>query len=276
MKKLTPEDIAECKKLAESVAIKSFVDMINFAESNSNGRKLSSHELIDDIFTDYGGFSELATYHLCKNGFMDSPYIYSGNAHEKLLCFKVFESAYGEKVTDLIKDKFRTYINLPFTEKEEAKSLGARWDKTSKRWFIPEGINVSTFSKWVIQDKPGVKLPIDLVPSSAWFSNLRSEISSEEWSLVKKATYVAAKYRCECCGGRGPNHPVECHERWSYDMTTSIQKLIGTVALCPSCHEATHYGFARVRGREKEARSQLMLVNEWSESQLDFHVSTLR
>ena len=113
---------------------------------------------------------------------------------------------------------------------------------------------------------------IDLVPSSAWFSNLRSEVLEAEWGTIKSKTFRAANYRCEACGGQGSNHPVECHERWIYDEERGVQILLRTIALCPACHEATHFGLARVKGRDKEARQQLQRVNHWTDLQVDHHV----
>ena len=39
-------------------------------------------------------------------------------------------------------------IKVPFTEKEEAKSLGARWNAEIKNWYIPQGIDPKEFEKW--------------------------------------------------------------------------------------------------------------------------------
>ena len=39
-------------------------------------------------------------------------------------------------------------IKVPFTEKEEAKSLGARWDAEIKNWYIPQGVDPKKFEKW--------------------------------------------------------------------------------------------------------------------------------
>jgi len=43
------------------------------------------------------------------------------------------------------------FLNVPFRQKDEAKSLGARWDAVSKRWYIPEDFtgDQSVFSKWM-------------------------------------------------------------------------------------------------------------------------------
>jgi|LUME01.1.fsa_nt_gb hypothetical protein len=43
----------------------------------------------------------------------------------------------------------RKYIYVPFHEKEEAKALGARWDKSARRWYIPEGREVKRFQRWL-------------------------------------------------------------------------------------------------------------------------------
>lgn len=114
---------------------------------------------------------------------------------------------------------------------------------------------------------------IDLVPSSAWFSNLRSELTAAEWDVVRRVAYQAAGYVCEVCGDRGPKHPVECHERWEYNEATRVQTLVGTIALCPACHEVTHFGLAQVRGRCAEAKRHLMAVSGWTTEQADVHIA---
>ena len=108
------------------------------------------------------------------------------------------------------------------------------------------------------------KLTIELVPKGQWGANLRSELSSGEWNRLRRATYKAADYRCEVCGGVGPKWPVECHERWRYDEGTKVQHLDGLIALCPSCHEVKHIGRAQAIGRMDHALAHLMKVNRWS------------
>ena len=43
----------------------------------------------------------------------------------------------------------RTYLKVPFKEKDAAKALGARWDATLASWYAPEHLDVTTFSTWV-------------------------------------------------------------------------------------------------------------------------------
>ena len=45
------------------------------------------------------------------------------------------------------------YLNCPFSEKEECKSLGGKWDPNQKKWYIPDGIKIDKFKKWVV-DQP--------------------------------------------------------------------------------------------------------------------------
>lgn len=40
-------------------------------------------------------------------------------------------------------------LKVPFSEKDQAKSLGARWNPDLKCWFIPDDIDETPFSKWI-------------------------------------------------------------------------------------------------------------------------------
>ncbi|WPK37578.1 homing endonuclease [Escherichia phage AV124] len=107
-----------------------------------------------------------------------------------------------------------------------------------------------------------MKLEIELVPKTAWFTNLRSRLPKAQWDVVRKKCYEKANYRCEICGGKGTKHPVECHEKWNFGDGKIT--LIGLIALCPSCHEVKHIGLAGIRGRGEIALRHFMRVNEVS------------
>lgn len=119
---------------------------------------------------------------------------------------------------------------------------------------------------------PDARLAIELVPKTSWYSNVRSHVSETEWDRLRKPVYNRAGSRCEICGGRGPAHPVECHEIWQYDDEVSVQRLIGLIALCPACHSVKHLGRSHVKGRGDEAIDQLMKVNRWSAAQADAYI----
>lgn len=115
-------------------------------------------------------------------------------------------------------------------------------------------------------------LTIELVPATSWYTNARSHLPGEEWNLVRRAVYRRAKHRCEICGGRGEEHPVECHEVWSYDDEHHVQRLERLIALCPACHRVKHMGLAMVNGHEDEAIVHLARVNGWTVPQARQHV----
>ena len=41
------------------------------------------------------------------------------------------------------------YLDCPYSDKDECKGLGGRWDNDAKKWYIPDGIDHSPFSKWI-------------------------------------------------------------------------------------------------------------------------------
>jgi hypothetical protein len=59
-----------------------------------------------------------------------------------------------------------------------------------------------------------MRLEIDLVPSTAWYSNLRNKIPLKEWDRIRKKSYLDADHKCAICGAEGR---LNCHEIWEYD-----------------------------------------------------------
>lgn len=108
------------------------------------------------------------------------------------------------------------------------------------------------------------RLTIELVPSTCWFTNVRDQVSLEDWDQIRSQVYERAGNRCEVCGGRGSKHPVECHEVWKYDETAGVQRLVRMIALCPACHEVKHIGLASIKGRADTATAHLAAVNGWT------------
>ena len=41
------------------------------------------------------------------------------------------------------------YLKVPYSEKDEAKSLGAKWDMDSRQWYVPEGMLITPFECWL-------------------------------------------------------------------------------------------------------------------------------
>jgi hypothetical protein len=42
----------------------------------------------------------------------------------------------------------RTYINVPYADKDEAKKFGAKWDFIKKMWYIENMEDITVFEKW--------------------------------------------------------------------------------------------------------------------------------
>ncbi len=42
------------------------------------------------------------------------------------------------------------YINVPYSEKDEAKALGAKWDSTNKTWYVERSADYRKFAKWIV------------------------------------------------------------------------------------------------------------------------------
>src|SRR5450830_973218 len=43
----------------------------------------------------------------------------------------------------------KTYLATSYLERTEAKDLGARWDGSLSKWYVPEGCDLAPFSKWL-------------------------------------------------------------------------------------------------------------------------------
>jgi hypothetical protein len=117
------------------------------------------------------------------------------------------------------------------------------------------------------------KLKIELIPSTSWFENVRSNISKLEWDRVRKKVYAEAHYKCEICGGKGEQHPVECHEVFEYDKEHGLQRLVRLISLCPKCHRCCHWGLWQLKGKEPELYKHIMEINGWTRSEAQKHVA---
>jgi hypothetical protein len=122
-----------------------------------------------------------------------------------------------------------------------------------------------------------MKLTIELVPRSSWYTNVRSQVSKAQWDVLRKRQATLAGHQCEVCQDSGLHQgykwPVECHEIWDYNDDTHTQTLNGLISLCPRCHKVKHAG--RTIYVEHDlvlVVNQLMKVNSMSEDQVHDYV----
>lgn len=62
-------------------------------------------------------------------------------------------SSAGGKSAKTPAKKSAMILNVPFAEKDEAKRLGAKWDAAQRKWYVPQGVDVAGFSRWMPQTK---------------------------------------------------------------------------------------------------------------------------
>lgn len=106
-----------------------------------------------------------------------------------------------------------------------------------------------------------MKLTIELVPTTCWYTNVRSNVSQKTWIRLQAETFRKSNGVCDICSRMGSRHPLECHEIWGYDDEKCIQRLSKLVALCPACHQVKHIGLAIHQGRLQQALKWFCEVN---------------
>lgn len=119
-------------------------------------------------------------------------------------------------------------------------------------------------------------LEIELVPSTCWYSNVRSEVSRADWEKCKQYVRERSGNRCEVCGGQGRKWAVECHEIWEYDDDNFTQTLRGLIALCPPCHRVKHIGRTLTVGTVEDLEQSirhLCEVNYWTPEHAEMYIN---
>jgi antirestriction protein ArdC/phage/plasmid primase-like uncharacterized protein/head-tail adaptor len=90
----------------------------------------------------------------------------------------------------------RIYLNVPFNQKDEAKELGAKWNKQKKSWYIVEGkSDKELFAKWIDKAPEPKKIESQFSPLEEFANTLRSNgfeikgspIMDGKWHRVKSA-----------------------------------------------------------------------------------------
>ena len=179
----------------------------------------------------------------------------------------------------------RIWLDVAFAEKDEAKAHGARWDPTARRWYAP-GPGMTTLDRWqALPDVPnllpgedrnfGPGLFVDLVPSSCWFSNVRSCVDQRDWERLRRMITNRADQRCEVCR-RGQDREarrwLEAHERWAYDDSNNVQALRRLICLCTDCHTTTHFGLASINGKTTVAFKHLCTITGLPADEVSQHI----
>ena len=66
----------------------------------------------------------------------------------------------------------RTYLAVPYDEKDDAKAFGAKWDRQAKAWYVPAGVEIDAFSAW-LPARGQVHIAVDADPREEFALALR-------------------------------------------------------------------------------------------------------
>lgn len=96
----------------------------------------------------------------------------------------------------------RTDLKVPFSEKDEVKNLGARWDSIKKTWYIENVSFLPNFTKWL--PLPPSSEPSDAFKSDAWKKSGDSgrTMVGNNQSPRQSACDCTLLWECEYCRNR--------------------------------------------------------------------------
>lgn len=177
------------------------------------------------------------------------------NQHEWVLDLSIITNS-GIRLVQVVDTKQRKAI---------AEEKSSQFESNTRDTLLPR------IEKLIGEDRffGGSRLFVDLIPKTCWFTNVRYAVDPDDWDRLRRFIYRRAYYRCECCDTRAP---IEAHERWHFDERRKIQTLMRIIALCKPCHEATHIGLARIKGRGEAAMTHLMAVTGMNNQQAKQHI----
>ena len=92
------------------------------------------------------------------------------------------------------------FLTVPYAEKDDAKALGARWNPTKRRWYVPDGVATAPFAKWAGQG-------VDAAAAGGQGAGGASgRVDSYQGKTVVGSKYVALDHGCnpfEACAQCG-------------------------------------------------------------------------
>lgn len=182
----------------------------------------------------------------------------------------------------------RTYLNVPYAQKDEAKALGARWDNVKRQWYAPND-QPTLLERWgvkpvvplaelegEVRDFGPTTLVIDFGPKSCWCKKIRYALKPDDFKRVEALVIGRTSRTCEACGVVDPEQTdrMEVQARWEYDVSDGkhVQRLVRLMAMCSACHEVTHFGKASMDGRRDAALLHLQKAAKMTADNAQAHV----
>lgn len=171
-------------------------------------------------------------------------------------------------------------LPVPDPERQDAIARGARRGPGGAL-LVDEGADLARFTRWLpFYARPLIEpLNVDLIPATSFGGSLASLLTRESWDTLRQATLSRHGRLCRICGTNAHRTSTECHEVWRYyrghDRRAGVQRLLGLLPVCRSCHEMFHLGLANIRGRSEIASRRLMWANRWSAAEMESYGKSL-
>ena len=61
---------------------------------------------------------------------------------------------------------------MPYAEKDDAKQLGAKWDRAEKAWYVPAGVSLESFTPW-LPARGSVHIAVNANPAEQFAGAIR-------------------------------------------------------------------------------------------------------
>lgn len=85
-----------------------------------------------------------------------------------------------------------TFLNVPYSDKDTVKAMGAHWNASERKWFVPRGRNTTPFSRWI----PRPERPVRVETVNGVYSAVVSE-SGAVRQIQRHGEYKEAHFDSE-------------------------------------------------------------------------------
>lgn len=102
-------------------------------------------------------------------------------------------------------------LNVPYAEKDQAKALGARWNKDRRAWYVPDGQSAAPFEQWLVTPPPGAASVADKV-----------RIDTYAGEPVVGAHFLVLEHACDPFVECAPCAPLLARSGWQAAHRASL------------------------------------------------------
>ena len=93
------------------------------------------------------------------------------------------ETRMWQKIWDIVSPLgVAVYLTVPFTEKEQAKSCGAWWDGSTKKWYVRDAVTLMNCWGWVPQETKDLYNKREAAPKAEERPTIAVDL--ETWNIL--------------------------------------------------------------------------------------------